>query len=397
MRPVPRLGYLSAGPRVSTHPSAEARGPRSHVLGVISGFRSMGWEVTPYIVGDRVPSALRNSERRLVGRRVNALMADLARLAFRPWVARSAWRQLRGQVDWVYERLASFQAMGMPFRRAGIPWILETNALLYEEAAVERRTVVLAECARRLEFAAYRKCDVLVSISETLKDLIVRKAGISADKVLAIPNGVDTEFFDAARHPPRRLFSGFAVVYAGSLAAWQGLDLFLYAMASARKKHLPVQLVIGGDGPIRDELEQLVRKLELTESVRFLGKVPQDQVPELIAGGDIAYSGHFDLGGGPVFRSPLKLYEYMAMGKPVLGSAVGDAKVLIGNDRHGFLFTPGDTNDLERALLKAYSARERLGEMGIAAREEIVRHHSWSARTRSIANGAEQILGSSGR
>jgi glycosyltransferase involved in cell wall biosynthesis len=266
----------------------------------------MGWEVTPYIVGDRVPSALRNSERKLVGRRVNALMADLARLAFRPWVARSAWRQLREQVDWVYERLASFQAMGMPFRRAGIPWILETNALLYEEAAVERRTVVLAECARRLEFAAYRKCDVLVSISETLKDLIVRKAGISADKVLAIPNGVDTVFFDAARHPPRRLFSGFTVVYAGSLAAWQGLDLFLYAMASARKRyHLPVQLIIGGDGPVRQELEQLVQKLELTESVRFLGKVPQDQVPELIAGGDIAYSGHFNLGGGPVFRSPL--------------------------------------------------------------------------------------------
>jgi glycosyltransferase involved in cell wall biosynthesis len=358
----------------------------------------MGWDVTPYIVGDRVPTTVRNSERRLVGRRVNALMADIARLAFRPLVAHSAWRQLRGKVDWVYERLASFQAMGIPFRRAGIPWILETNALLYEEAAVERRTIVLADWARRLEFAAYRECDVLVSISEPLKDTIVRQAGLSADKVLTIPNGVDTEFFDASRHPARRLFSDFTVVYAGSLAAWQGLGQLLYAVAKAHKEHkLPIRLVIGGDGPIRDELEQLVQKLELTESVRFLGKIPQDQVPGLIAGGDIAYSGHFDLQGGPVFRSPLKLYEYMAMSKPVLGSAVGDAKVLIRNDQHGFLFTPGDKDDLERALIKAYSARARLGEMGIAARKEIVRHHSWAARTRSIARGVEQILGSNNR
>jgi glycosyltransferase involved in cell wall biosynthesis len=288
--------------------------------------------------------------------------------------------------------------MGIPFRGAGIPWILETNALLYEEAAVERRTIVLAECARHLEFAAYRECDVLVCISETLKDLIVRTVRISVDKVLIMPNGVDTELFDASRYRARRLSSDFTVVYAGSLAAWQGLDLFLYAMASARKQHhLPVQLVIVGDGPFRDELKQLVQKLELTQCVRFLGKVLQEQVPELIAGGDIAYLGHFDLGGGSAFRSPLKLYEYMAMGKPVLGSAVGDARTLIGNDLHGFLFTPGDKGDLERALIKAYTARAHFEEMGIAARQEIVRNHSWTARTRSMANGVEQILGSRSR
>src|SRR5215211_1403332 len=107
-----RLGFLSGAPRVSTSPRAEAQGPRAHVLGVIGGFESLGWTVRPYIVGDRIPSTISRSKHAVIGSRFTALAADLARLATRQVSEIRAWRELRREVDWVYERLASFQAMG---------------------------------------------------------------------------------------------------------------------------------------------------------------------------------------------------------------------------------------------------------------------------------------------
>ena len=95
-----RLGYLSAGPRVSTRPGAEAGGPRSHVLGTIQGFESLGWEVKRFIAGDRVPRKWTSTgSRQAISSSVpRALAADVARLALGVKNANLAWREI-GQVD----------------------------------------------------------------------------------------------------------------------------------------------------------------------------------------------------------------------------------------------------------------------------------------------------------
>ena len=116
-----RLAYLSGAPRVSTAPEAVLGGPRSHVLGVISGFESMGWEVRRFIVGDRVPRSWVGvgSERAVARGWFRALAADLLRLIIRPIYTRQSWRTLGAESDWVYERFAIFQAMGEIFKRHG--------------------------------------------------------------------------------------------------------------------------------------------------------------------------------------------------------------------------------------------------------------------------------------
>jgi glycosyltransferase involved in cell wall biosynthesis len=397
------LGYLSAAPRVSTRPGAALTGPRSHVLGVIRAFETLGWEVKPYIVGDRLPSAAtskgldprasENLVRSPLTHFVQTLLADLVRLGLGVLNSQRAWRELRGQVDWVYERLAVLQSLGLIFKRRGIPWILETNAPLFYEAKVDRESVVLSGLARWLEIRAYRKCDVLVCVSEALKEIVVRESGISPEKVIVVPNGVDTQRFDPERQEPRRVFAGFTVGFVGSLAAWQRLDDLLEVLRDLREEGLDLSLVVVGDGPMKTAWDAQAQRLGISSSVAFVGQVPWSQVPQYIAGFDLGYSGQASLQIGKMYLSPLKLYEYMAMAKPVVASAFEDAQRVVQEEETGFLFRAGNKDDLKGALFKAYHLpRTALPDMGRKARKEIVTHHSWEARVRKVTEDVERLL-----
>lgn len=388
------LGYLSAGPRLSTRPEAEASGPRAHVLGVIKAFEALGWEVKPFIVGDRVPQkwVTKGSEQVLSKGFFHTLAADLVRLGIGAVNAQRAWQEMGGQVDWVYERLAALQSLGWIFKQHGVPWILETNAPVFYEAEADRKSLVLTRLARWLEVQAYRQCDVLVCVSEVLKEIVVRELGISPEKVLVVPNGVDTALVNPERHETKRVFAGLTVGFVGSLIAWQGLDLLLKSLRDLQAEGMDLSLVVVGDGPMRKDWEFLAHNLGLANQVRFLGWLPHAELLPLIAGFDVGYSGHLDLKGMKVYRSPLKLYEYMAMGKPVVTSAVEDTRALVREGETGFLFQPGDQEGLKQALVRAYQAREQLSEMGCKAREEVVANHSWIARTQIMIERVEQIL-----
>jgi glycosyltransferase involved in cell wall biosynthesis len=195
---------------------------------------------------------------------------------------------------------------------------------------------------------------------------------------VVVPNGVDIERFDPARVVARDFGAGFKVVFAGSLAPWQGLDTLVRAVA-----HVPgATAIIAGEGPARAGLEALVQELGVASRVVFLGRVAPDDVPAVLAGADVCYMGHTDV-SDDAFRSPLKLYEYLAMGKPVVSSAVPDAVATITDGETGFLFAPGDVDSLVRALCAARGAR-----LAVVGRER----HSWQGRVADMITAIERRL-----
>lgn len=390
-----RLGYLSAAPRVSTRSSKESVSPRAHVLGVMGAFKQLGWEVTPFIVGDRSPRKFtaEGSQRALSGGVLRTLAADLVRITLGVLNARRAWRELGGEVDWVYERLAVLQSLGWIFKRRGVPWILETNGPLFYEAKTERNAIVLGRVARWLEVRAYRECDVLVCISDAVKEIALREAEIPPEKVVVMPNGVDTTFFDPDRCEPVRLFPNFTVGFVGTFFPWQALDLLLEVLKELRDEGLDISVVLVGDGVMREAWESRAKQLGVSANVAFTGMVPWEEVPQTISGFDVAYSGHVQMGKGGMYHSPLKIYEYLAMGKPIVASAFADARMAIRDGETGFLFQGADKGDLKRALADAYQSRGELPEMGHEARRDAVDLHSWTARIRALIPEVERIRG----
>lgn len=388
-----RLGYLSGAPRVATHLDAESAGARAHVLGTIHGFKELDWDVKPFIVGDRVPQTMvmQGSEKVLNSGLVANIAADLVRLGMSAVNSQRSSQELGHQVDWVYERFATLQSLGPAFKRQGIPWILETNGPFFYEAKAERKSLALTQLARWVEIKAYRDCDVLVCISQALKDIVVSEAKISPEKVLIVPNGVDTSFFDPAQHQPKRHFDGFTIGFVGGLLAWQGLDLLLDAIYDLRLEGLDISLAVLGDGLMRPIWEAQAQRLGIAQNVTFMGRKSWQDIPSAIAGFDVGYSGQVELKMGKMYHSPLKLYEYMAMGKPVIASAFEDAKRAV-SENTGFLFQAGNKEDLKRALSKAYDVRASLDEMGRKARAEIVAQHSWTSRVATMVDQVQRIL-----
>ncbi|MEM7772329.1 MAG: glycosyltransferase family 4 protein [Cyanobacteria bacterium P01_A01_bin.37] len=389
-----RLGYLSGAPRISTRHDAEISGPRAHILGCLQAKQTLGWDVKRFIVGDRLPKSLvtGKSETAMSGGFAKSLLLDAARIALGAKYARQAWHELQNQVDWVYERFAPFQALGMPFKRHGMPWVLETHAPLFYEAKTERKTTALTSLAQKMELQAYRNCDALVCVTDALKELIVEAANIPPQKVIVVPNGVDTEQFHPSYHAPERLFPDFTVGFVGRLYAWHGLDLLLEAIAELRAEGIYIAFVVVGDGLMRDEWEAKAQTLGIGDTVKFVGQVPWADVPSYIAGFDVGYTGQIQLQVGKMYHSPLKLYEYMAMAKPIVASAFEDAKRTIQDGETGFLFEPGHKEDLKRALRLAYQLRPQMNHMGEQARQTAIEHHSWIARMRDMTTKVEAIL-----
>lgn len=389
-----RLGYLSGAPRVSTLPDVEEVGPRSHVLGVINAFETLEWKVTPFIVGDRLPKRWRShgSAHLVSGSIVRTVAADLMRISMGIRNSRKAWSELQGRVEWVYERFASFQALGTVFKQQGIPWILETNAPLFYESKADRQTIFLHQLAKFLEVKAYRECDILVCVSEALRDLIVESTHICKEKTVVIPNGVDTTLFDPAAHKPKRLYEGFTIGFIGNIIHWQALDLLLEVVSELIAIEKKIHVVIVGDGPNKAELETLAATRQIADKVTFTGRVTRDLIPQYIAGFDLGFSGQLAPKVGVMYLSPLKLYEYMAMAKPVIASQFEDAQRIITHQENGFLFNPGSKEMLKQTLMQAYEQRAMLPGMGQKARSEILAKHSWTARVSGLISHAESIL-----
>lgn len=384
------MGYLSGAPRVSTQNEAELSGPSRHVMGMIDGFKLYGYHVKQFIMGDRLTTSWLSfgSRKWLNANLFNRLLADLIRIYLNRINSHQAYFEI-GRVDFVYERFGVFQSLGKQFKQNGIPWILETNALLYKEASTDRKTIELKKIAYENEKRAYNECDLLVCVSDTLKTMIQKEIEIPEEKILVSPNGVDTELFNPDLTKPIRFFNEITVGYVGELERWQSLDLLIEAVSELRGETRLCILIVG-DGSDSTRLRKIVNDLDMEDNVHFTGRLPLDFIPSYIAGCDICYSGHTTTKAGEMYFSPLKTYEYLSMAKPIITSDFAEARNLI-NGQFGFLFLPGDKESLKNALVTASRNYKNWFEIGKIARGTIINEHSWQARVSKLLARIETL------
>jgi glycosyltransferase involved in cell wall biosynthesis len=270
----------------------------------------------------------------------------------------------RSRADVVLERYSLSSGPGMhAARTCGVPFTLEVNAPLVDEATRYRGLDHVAAWRMR-EQTLLRASERVIVVSNALRSHAIR-AGVQADRVAVVPNGVDLEGFAGARGDRVRTQYGLdgtqVIGFVGSLKPWHGVMDLVRAFAPLPSES---RLLIVGDGPERGSIETEAARRQLEGRVVITGAVRHDRVASYLAAMDIAVA---PFAAQPDFYfSPLKVAEYLAAGLPVVTTAQGDLPDLVGDA--GLLVPPGSVEALQVALVSLMEDRELRTRMSHAAR-----------------------------
>ncbi|GAA0267127.1 hypothetical protein GCM10009127_03450 [Alteraurantiacibacter aestuarii] len=285
-------------------------------------------------------------------------------------------------------------------RKLGIPVVYEIRAF-WEDAAVGngvgKAGSLKYRLTRSLENHVVAQAGRVVTICEGLRaDLVAR--GVAASKIAIMPNGVDLTLFgnpvprDGALARSLGLGDGPVIGFIGSFYDYEGLDDLIDAMPALVQRHGDARLLLVGGGPMEDALKARAEASPASHAIRFVGRVPHDQVERYYALADImAYprkaSRLTDL------VTPLKPLEAMAQGKLVAASDVGGHRELMEDGVTGTLFTPDDPQSCARALADLLDARGNWDTMRQTARQHVASHHDWACNVQRYQAVYQVLLG----
>jgi glycosyltransferase involved in cell wall biosynthesis len=306
------------------------------------------------------------------------------RFTRRPAVARLA-RTIGPDV--VMERYYNFGGEGIEAARAlGVPAVLEVNAPIVDypgspKARLDRALVI--KPMQRWRDRIARLADLFVTPSAA-----ILPGWIDPSRVLQVEWGADTDTFVPGAPGPapvERDGTRVTCVFAGAFRTWHGAESLaralgrLHAAADPRFGGLFV-----GDGPERAAVE---RQAAGVPGVVFTGALPHAALPATLARADIGVAPfdperHAALSLG-FYWSPLKIFEYMAAGLPVVAPALPRLQQLVTHGREGWLYDPSDPVGLDRALVALADPALRRS-LGSAARGRAVRDFSWAAHCRAL-------------
>ncbi|WP_278694011.1 glycosyltransferase family 4 protein [Arachnia propionica] len=370
-----RIAYVTVDPGI---PVFGTKGASVHIQEVVRELIRRGHDVTVHTTraGRDIPDDLAGLK--VIETRIDADDPGARERAQQETSARIAARIIAGGADLVYERYSLFStALAEVAEATGAAGVLEVNAPLIEEQRTHR-VLVDEEAAAKALARQVAAATATVAVSDPVRDWVRERTG--SESVHTVPNGVSI-----TRIVPRPEDIGDPVVtFVGTLKPWHGVADLLAAAALAKR---PWKLRIIGDGPERAALEEQAAGLGV--EVDFRGAVAPADMPGQLAGSAIGVAPYPDLGGEQQqYFSPLKVYEYLAAGLPVVASAVGQLPQILGE--LGTLVPPSDPAALATAIDTLAADPVLRGKLGWRGRMQAEEKHSW-------AGAVDRILGLAGR
>jgi len=369
------------------HRIASRDGQAVHMEELIAALRRQGHSVA--LVGPRAFAEQSfGGELGLVAalkRRLPAWLYELLELGYSLYaLGPLAAAYLRFRPDAVYERFSLFMLAGLILRRAtGVPYLLEVNSPLYEERAAHDG-LSLRWLGRLCQRALWRGADVVLPVTHALA-AYVRDTSVPDARIRVIANGVDPDRFagtvDAETVKGDLGLDGRVVLgFTGFVKRWNRLDQVLRLMARAGAPD-DLHLLLVGDGPARAELEDLAASLGLAGRLTVTGVVDRDAVQRYAAAFDIAL-----LPGVTPYSSPLKMFEYMALGRAIVAPNSANIREILTDGRDARLFDPDREDAFAEAILALARDAALRDRLGACARDAIhARSLTWDANAERVA------------
>lgn len=293
------------------------------------------------------------------------------------------WRAGRQRPHLIYERYNLFMLAGAVFARLRrIPLFLEVNAPLAAERAAFGG-LAFPRFAAWLERQTWCAADRVLPVSDVLAAM-AREAGVAAERIVVIPNGIDEGAFacpDSAAAKRSLGLDGRVVLgFVGFVREWHGLDGVIDLLADPACP-ADLHLLVVGDGPAMPGLRSRAERLGVAHRITCTGLVDRASLPRHLAAFDIALQP-----SAVGYASPLKLFEYMACGKAVVAPDQANIREILADGVTARLFAPGSEAAFREAILGLARDPEARARLGAGAQQAIRdRRYTWADNAGRIA------------
>lgn len=371
------------------------KGASTHILHNLRGLVNSQFEVHLLTPNDGVLP----SEDTIEGARVTRISQDLTQnfLARATHFGRSVLTHLtlNPNYDVVhYRNIWDGLAIAQNKKRVGYKTLFEVNGLPSIELKYHYPGIDagLLSKIKEQEIATLHLSDAIICPSNVTRDYIA-SLGLSRSLVTVIPNGVSPSDFSAS---PLRAREGRVPVllYIGTLADWQGLEVVIKALPKILEKQA-VQLRIIGRGRSRQRkfLTKQIRKLGAEKSISIQPGVPHHEIPALIAESDICIAP-LGLNDRNVTQGacPIKILEYMASSRPLIASNMPIVRELVREDLDALLFSPSDPEDLARQVLTLLNDLELSQRLAASASERAFTKFTWHEAQKKLVKVYDKLL-----
>jgi glycosyltransferase involved in cell wall biosynthesis len=239
-----------------------------------------------------------------------------------------------------------------------------------------------------LEGSFLKAADLLVVISDPVYKSIDKLWGKKlSDKSIVINNGVDpTRFSDWEKNCQKDFEGPIKLGYTGLIESWYGLDDVALGFIKANEKSdKELELHIYGDGPYRAHMQ---KKYSDYSSIIFHGAKPFQEMPDIIGNLDILINTDSK---EKSYTSPIKMYEYMSSGRPVLSARSPQAEMQLEQGRFGWFYDMGDPGSFCEAVTGLINEGDQVTARTVPARKFVEKHHTWENRIYHILNHLENL------
>jgi len=299
--------------------------------------------------------------------------------------------------DLVISRLETY-VMSSPFlaSKMSIPLIVEADSpVSYELKNFDQSYWLFPNLVESMEMNVLKRADKVFCVSNVLKFYFVKR-GVPEEKIHVISNGVDIQRFHLKISCDKikkryQLTNQNVIGFIGSFHYWHGVHHLIHLIQEILSSHSNVAfLLVGSGGPLKVQLESFMKEHHYEDRVILTGHVPHDEVPAYISAMDIVLAPYPSLDF--FYYSPVKIYEYMAMGKAVVSSKIGQIAEVIENNQTGILCRPGDLQEMieaVRGLLFNPSMRKRVGS---EAHQYIKKNHTWKHKGQLLSELCKEAV-----
>jgi glycosyltransferase involved in cell wall biosynthesis len=402
----------------------KAGGSIGHVAGVANALAQRGYELTYAGVGENSMLSAKIECLRLNPPQSFGFPLEYTQYVFDNSTTAQLASALNKPHAFIYQRLSLGNFSGVKLSREfSLPYVLEYNGSEAWAAKNWGRPLKDHELAVAVEEACLQHAHTVVTISEVLKDELVAR-GVEPERIACYPNCVDPTIFDPGRFDENERVQlrarygvgrdALIVGFIGTFGMWHGTEILAQAITELTKqpewlRQQKVHFLLVGNGSRMPIVKQILGS-EKSEFWTLAGLVPQAEAAVHLAATDILVSPHVpNKDGSRFFGSPTKLFEYMAMGKPIIASDLDQIGDVLSNslrarhlphgecagneDQLALLCRPACTQELILSIkfLAEHPQWRRL--LGRNASNEALRKYTWKAHVDRILETLHRVQG----